>query len=347
MNNRYVFVPKNPILRHCSDSFSTVLKAQADSSTVIHCSTIVNLKTIWHLLCEVVRSQPNAKLSIFFLAVQSDYLVLLYLLKLAARLFSRNLKAYYLMHEPRLEKGRVNPIKSFIIFAHQFLFGCLADVILLPSNEAVTKAETFVNKDRIRELNLTFLSVPQATLEKNLHLLKCTWDTRKVFSMLGTASSLDKNPQGFLDFANIFNQLYPGEAEFIRGGRDRNINIHYPEEVTRFPCYLSETTKDFLFNLSHFVIVPYSISTQSGVLIEALSHGKNLIINDIPAFHKFKEFNFVMIVDFSSKASILNCIKTIQNISFDEYELCYWSAIEYFRRNHSESYLENQLSTFL
>lgn len=348
MNNQFVFIPKNPILRHCSDSFSSALRSHADSSTIIHCPTTVDFKTIRQLLRQITQSKSDDSFSIFLLAVQTDYLILLYVVKFTTGILSKQVKVYYLMHEPRLEKGRVNPLKTLIIFMHQFLFGYLADVILLPSDEAVSKAETFVRKAKICKVNLAFLSVPQAVLEKNLQLLKSSWETRKIFSMLGTASSLDKNPQGFIDFASIFHQLYPEQAQFIRGGRDRGIDIKYDEDlIVRFPSYLSDVTKEFLFHLSHFIVVPYSFSTQSGVLTEALSYGKILIVNDIPAFEQFKKFNFIISIDFNDKKSIVNCINYILAMSFSDYKLLHQSSIQYFRENHSEVYLSKTLNTFL
>jgi hypothetical protein len=347
MNNQYIFVPKNPILRHCSDSLSQALKNQSDNSTAIHCLSLTNLKIVGSLLRQVVSTQSGEQISLFFLAVQSDYLALLCFLKVFTIIFDRNINTYYLMHEPRLEKEQTNPVKSWIIFLHQFLFGYFSDVILLPSDKAVAKAETFVRKEKIRKINLTFLSIPKATLEKNLQQLKGRWEMGKTFSMLGTVSSSTKNPQGFLDFASIFNQLHPGAAEFIRGGRDRGINVHYSEEIVRFPCYLSEQTKGFLFSLSHFIIVPYFVSTQSGVIVEALSYGKILIVNDIPAFQHLRELDFVFVIDFSEKNMMLRCIHHILSMSSIEYERCYWSAIQYFQKNHSEAYLLEKIDTFL
>jgi hypothetical protein len=346
MEIQYIFVPKNPILRHCSDSFSNALNYQSNQSTKVYLLEKVDYKTIWHLTSRLVNARSDQRFSFFFLAVQSDYLVLLEWLNLVTRLLNKNLRTYYLMHEPWLKKGQAHFIKSWIIFLHQFLFAYFADIVFLPSDEAIAKA-TFVRKEKIRKINLAFLSVPSATLEKNLQQLKCSWNTCKTFSMLGTVSSLTKNPQGFSDFATLFNQRCPDKAQFIRGGRDRGIDMQYSEEVIRFPCYLSDHTKSFLFNLSHFIVVPYSISTQSGVVIEALGYGKNLILNDIPAFQDFKNLDFIFMVKFSDKDSIIQCIDRISNMSFEEYENRYWLAVEYFQQRHSESYLLENIMTVL
>jgi hypothetical protein len=345
MNNTYVFAPRNPNLRHCSNTFLYALKIQVDKSTIVHDLTSLNLKVAWHLISQIFSSKPNGRLSIFFLAVQTDYLVLLCALKLISVVLTRDLKIHYLMHEPRVGGERTkNPIRSWIILLHQILFGLLSNAVILPSQEAVSKAETYVKKDKIYQINLTFLSIPTAILEKNLLRLKSHWDN-KTFTMMGTVSSLDKNPQGFSEFATITNQLYPEKVNFIRAGRDRNIDVQYSQKIVRFPCYLSECSKQFLFDMSHFIIVPYFISTQSGVISEALSHGKILIVNDISAFQYLKGLDFVFMIDFSDKKSILTCIQDILNMSFSEYENYYWSAVKYFQLNHSEAYLSEKISS--
>lgn len=348
MSKKYIFVPANPNLRHCSDLLFSVIKSQANIDDFVYLLTKVQIKSIWILIQQVFMAKLENEMSVLFLAVQSDYLVLLIFLKLTCSLFNRQVKVYYLMHEPRLERGRISFVKSFAIFIHQFMFGYFADVILLPSDEAIAKAESFVEKSKLHKVNLTFASVSQMTLEKNLTLLKCSWRMQKTFSMLGTVSSLDKNPQGFLNFVSVFDQLYPEQAHFIRGGRDRGIQVQYDENlIIRFPSYLPDNTKRFLFGLSHFVIIPYSFSTQSGVVAEALSYGKLLILNDIPAFSYLKKYSFTFFVDFNNKDELTQCVNKLLAMSLEDFESCYWKAVDYFNANHSEEYLRNALSGFM
>jgi hypothetical protein len=341
MHHQYIFIPKNPNLRHCSDTLSSALKTQADS--IIHSLPTVNLKSAWILLHQFFKSSPPDRTAVFLLAVRSDYLVLLCLLKLATLGHRQQIQAYYLMHEPRLKRGETHPLKSGIIFLHQLLFGYLADTIMLPSDEAVAKAETFVKKTKLRKVNLTFPSVPESALNQTLQQLRWSWDHCQTFAMLGTVGTLSKNPQGFLDFAHRFQQVAPDRARFIRGGRDRNIDLQYSQEIIHFPCYLSETSKKFLFNFSHFIIIPYAISTQSGVIAEALSYGKFLIVNDIPAFQHLKGCPFAFVINFSQPGEIAACVQQIVEMKFEQYERSYWAAIDYFQRNHSEHYLVEQV----
>lgn len=351
MNIQYVFVPKNPILWHCADSFARVLAQRKsyrqDSETSVEYITEINLKNAWILTNKLLYSPSELTISLFLLAIQTDYLVLAFLLKFISKVWQKELSIYYLMHEPRLERGRANFMKLFIINAHQVLFAYIADKVMLPSPEAVYKAKAFVPTTKTQSVNLAFASIPYEILKQNLQRLKCTWNSCKRFLMLGTVSSIDKNPQGFLDFANVFCQLAPDQAQFIRAGRDRGQFVNYDEFIVRFPSYISETTKRFLLGLTHFVIVPYTISTQSGVITEALSHGKLIIVNDIPAFAHLKQFSFIFTVDFSNLDSIRDCIHRILAMNISDYEQRYWEAIQYFEQNYSEYCLSFVLDQFL
>jgi glycosyltransferase involved in cell wall biosynthesis len=337
MHHHYIFIPQNPNLSHCSDTFSAALKTQPDS--IVHALPAVNLKSAWTILKQILQSSPDDRTAIFLLAVRSDYLALLCLLKLTTLGHRQPITAYYLMHEPRLKPGETHPFKSKVIFLHQLLFGYLADTVLLPSDEAVAKAATFVEKTKIRRVNLTFPSVPEIALKQTLEQLRQSWDC-KTFAMLGT---LSKNPQGFVDFAHRFQQVAPNQARFIRGGRDRNIDLQYSQEIIQFPCYLSETSKKFLFNLSHFIIIPYAISTQSGVIAEALSYGKFVIVNNIPAFQYLKDAAFAFVIDFNQPGEIAACVQRIVEMQFEQYETGYWASVDYFQKNHSEFYLAEQV----
>lgn len=311
-------------------------KVEADD---LYYLTSVNLENSLDLAKKVVKLNSGEKIFLFFFLIQSDYLILTLILKAIAKIFSKNLKIYYMMHEPRFEKGRINPFKALLIFIYHFLFGQLADKILLPSDKALFQAKTFIKSDKLYKLNLTFLSPPESLLHQNLEQLKCSWKNHKTFSLLGRID-IDKNPQGFLDLANIIHEYYPGQARFIRGGRDRNVDVPYDEElIIRFSSFLSDSAKSFLFGLTHFVVIPYSFSTQSGVLAEALSYGKLLIINDIPAFSSLKDLNFLFLVDFNDQDAILKCIHNLFSMDICEYENRYWQAVKYFQEHHSENYL--------
>lgn len=290
----------------------------------------------------------NSKVFIFFFAPQAEYLILVFLLRVLKIVFPDHLKICYLMHEPRLEKGRVNSIKTSLVYTYQLLFSYFADKILLPSDQAVAQAKTFVQEQKIYKVNLPFNSIPKEILKDNLEQLKCCWETCKAFSMIATVSSSDKNPWGFLNFANIFNQYYSQKAQFIRAGLDRGVHVNYDENtIIRFPSYLSNSAKSFLLGLTHFVVIPYSTSTQSGVIAEALSYGKLLIVNDIPAFSYLKSFSFAFVVDFNNEGSILKCIHDLLSMDANDYESRYWKAVDYFHANHSEGYLAKTLSNIL
>ena len=131
-------------------------------------------------------------------------------------------------------------------------------------------------------------------------------------------------------------------------GRDRTSFVECDDNfIIRFPSYISEASKRFLLGLTHFVVVPYTASTQSGVITEALSHGKLIIVNDIPAFDHLKKFSFILTVDFSDPKSILACIYHILTMDISEYEQYYWEAIHYFEQHYSERCLLATLSKVL
>ncbi|MBH8563676.1 hypothetical protein I8748_16005 [Nostoc sp. CENA67] len=350
MATTYLFRPKNPMLHHCSESFYKAMTFNLNSekeADYLYYLTSVNVDNGLDIAKKIFKLNSGDTIYLFFFLIQSDYLVLTLILKAIAQIFSKDLKIYYMMHEPRFEKGRINPIKAFLIFIYHFLFGHLADKILLPSDKALFQAKTFIKPDKLYKLNLTFLSPLESLLQKNLQQLKCSWDNNKTFSLLGRID-IDKNPQGFLDLVNIINEYYPEQARFIRGGRDRNVDVPYDEElIIRFSSFLSDSAKSFLFGLTHFVVIPYSFSTQSGVLAEALSYGKLLIINDIPAFSSLKDLNFLFLVDFNNKDAILECIHKLLNMDICDYENRYWQAVKYFQEHHSETYLLKALKDIL
>jgi glycosyltransferase involved in cell wall biosynthesis len=343
-----VFVPKNPILRHCSESYYQTLRSKGIDSPETELVGETSFRVIRDLIRQLSDRSKGNSIFYFLLALQTDYLFLSFALRLFSKVFARDIKIYYLMHEPRLEPGRTHPLKAQIIYLHQFLLGQLADIILVPSAESLAKAKTFVPKQKIRQINLAFVSVPEAVLLKNWQMLQQSWEVCKVFLMMGTVSSVDKNPQGFIDFANAMNKTHPGKAQFIRAGRDRGLHVAYEQQnIIRFPSYLSETTKAFLLGLTHFVVVPYSFSTQSGVITEAMRYGKMIIVNDIPAFACFKGLDFFFFADFKDEDSILDCIDKILSLEVDQYKSRYWSAVRFFQENHSEIYLTKALNQIL
>jgi glycosyltransferase involved in cell wall biosynthesis len=345
MSRHYIVTPKNPILRHCSESFFGALNNEINVTKTLNS---VSFRDIWRIVRGAATSKPSEASSLFFLAVQSDYLLWFVWIRLLSTILRTKVNLCYLMHEPRLEKGRVSPFKSWVVLMHQVVLGYLADRVLLPSDRAVAQAKTVVAPHKIRQINLTFQSIPTAVLEQRFQQLQNQWAVCKTFAMLGTASSLDKNPQGFLEFAALFDQLYPQQAQFIRGGRDRNISVNYDEtRVIRFPSYLSETTKQFLFGLTHFVVIPYTASTQSGVITEALSHGKLIIVNDIPAFNDWKQFSFIFAVNFADPAALSTCIHQIAAMDRTDYQNRCWAAVHYFQTHHSESYLRQAIADVL
>lgn len=338
------------MLHHCSESFYKAMTPNTDSDVIsssVNYLYSVTFQETWLLIKKLVSVNREEKISVFFFLIQLDYLVLALILKAISKTFNKNLKIYYLMHEPKFEKGRISPFKAHIIFLYHLIFGYIGDKIFLPSDEALLKAKGFINNDKLYKVNLSFISPPENILQNNLAQLKFSWSQEKTFSLLGRGDR-DKNPQGFLSLSSIINKSYPEQARFIRGGRDRNVQVNYDEKlIIRFPGFISNSAKSFLLGLSHFVVIPYSFSTQSGVVTEALSYGKLLILNDIPTFSYLKDLSFVFFTDFNDESSMSKCIHDLFSMDINDYETRYWEAVRYFQENHSEAYLSKTLQETL
>ena len=223
----------------------------------------------------------------------------------------------------------------------------LADRIILSSQQALIKAESFIPKEKIVNINLVFASNDRHSLAINLDDLKQSWDKLKTISLIGIAAK-DKNPQGFMSLANIANTEYPHKARFIRAGRDKDVKLDYDREnIIQFPGYITNTAKAFLLSLTHVMVIPYNFSTQSGVIIEAMSYGKIIIVNDIPSFSPFKGLKFVWTIDFNSSAQISNCLDRLFSMTADEYAQCCLAAIAYFECNYSKQYLAEKLDDLM
>jgi hypothetical protein len=338
----HLFRPKNPMLHHCSESFYKAMTANTDSDVTSYSVNYlysVTFEETWLLIKKLLSVNREEKISVFFFLIQLDYLLLALILKTISQIFNKNLKIYYLMHEPKFEKGRISPLKAYIVFLYHLIFGYIGDKIFLPSDEALLKAKSFIKNEKLYKVNLSFISPPENILQKNVAQLKFTWDQEKTFSLLGRGDR-DKNPQGFLSLSTIINKHYPAQARFIRGGRDRNVQVNYDEKlIIRFPGFISNSAKSLLLGLSHFIVIPYSFSTQSGVVTEALSYGKLLIINDIPTFSYLKGLSFAFFTDFNDESSMSKCIDDLFSMDINDYEARYWEAVQYFQENHSEAYL--------
>lgn len=350
MHTLYLFRPKNPRVHHCSESFYKAITLNTDCDVISYSVNYlysVTLQESWLLIKQLVSLKKEEKISVFFFLIQLDYLVLALILKNISKFLNKNLEISYLMHEPKFEKGRINPFKAYLVFLYHLAFGYIGDKILLPSNEAFLKAKDFVNHDKLYKINLSFISIPEDILKKRIAQLKFSWGDEKTFLLLGRTAK-DKNPQGFLSLANMINKNYPEQARFIRAGSERNVQVNYDEKlIIRFPGFISNSAKSFLLGLSHFVVIPYSFSTQSGVVAEALSYGKLLIINDIPTFSYLKGLSFVFVIDFNNESSMSKCIHDLFSMDINDYETRYWEAVKYFQENHSQAYLSKTLQETL
>jgi glycosyltransferase involved in cell wall biosynthesis len=345
MKYSYFVDPKNPNLRHCSDSFIDASSLRHDREhTKIERIKPLNITTSTYLIKQIIATKKKGDLiSIFLFATQPDYILLLAIVRTLNLILRRDIKIYHLMHEPRYERGRASAKTSLLLYCSNWMMSRLADRIILSSQQALIKAESFIPKEKIVNINLVFASKDRRSLALNLDDLKQSWSKLKTISLIGIAAK-DKNPEGFMSLANIANIEYPHKARFIRAGRDKDVKLDYDREnIIQFPGYITHAAKAFLLSLTHVMVIPYNFSTQSGVIIEAMSYGKLIIVNDIPSFSPFKGLKFVWTIDFNSSEQIANCLDRIFSMTADEYEQCCLAAIEYFECNYSKQYLAERL----
>jgi hypothetical protein len=343
METRYLINPKNPNLHPFPRTFHAAFQSLGVSR-----SKIVPSNDIMVMVKEVLFGSSLGSTIIYFFSTQPAYFPLIILLRCIAFIKRTHLVIYHQMHEPWYERGRAPLKATFFGYLFNFLMSRVVDRVILPSNQALKKAQSFIPNNKLRVLNLTFddFSTPE-TLGKNLSSLKDSWQSNRVISLIGGASS-DRNPEGFLRMSRIAHGFYPEIFRFIRAGRDTKVSLNYSKSgVIAFHGYISEDSKEFLLSLTHFIAIPYHFSTQSAVLPEALGNGKLVILNDIPAFSHLSEEDFAFIVDFNNESELTACIDKIKNMSMQEYEFRSQHAIDYFNRNHSIQYLMNNIHLVL
>ena len=346
--NPYILIPSNPNLRHCSSTFLHVLNdIKEENNAVIQplVSSTNSLFNLFNLLVELYKSNSNVAILIFLFAIDPIYIPLLVYCKILNLCINKKIRIYYMMHEPKYERGRINPCKAFLVFLYNLYFSSNADFIIIASKDALARAKKFVSQKKILMISLTHPSNSRNKLISNLSVLSFTWDRLKQFSLIGRAS-LDKNPMGFINLAELASAKFLGSSNFIRAGKDY-FPISYPKSIIHFPGYIQSSSKDFLYSLTHIIVIPYKYSTQSGVIPEALSYGKILIVNDIPAFSYLRGLNFVFTVDFDCKHSLVSCLEEIFSLGQEDYQSRCLAAIEYFEENHSEAYLKRELERVL
>jgi glycosyltransferase involved in cell wall biosynthesis len=344
MDLHYLIEPKNPNLSHFPNSFENALDSLRERYSNIAYKRVKNLTSLIDLYRKVVSLDLNSQLYVYLFSTQPEYIFFLMILRSYCVILKKNLVVLHQMHEPWYEKGRASYKQRCLVYGTNWMMSRLSDKIIVPSEQALLKAKRFVPVRKLHQINLTFLNHSSVDiLKNNVQLLKSSWRSSKVISLIG-GTGPDRNPEGFLSLAKIANEKYVGSFSYIRGGRDKKVVINYKEfGITDFSGYITESAKQFLLLHTHFIAVPYAFSTQSAVVAEVLSHGKLLIVNDIPAFRYLKGHEFAHVINFNNPDEILECLDKIQAMDEEDYERCYFLALDYFQKNHSSEYLAEQL----
>jgi hypothetical protein len=345
MHYKYLVNPKNPNIHSFVISYyDAFTDGNLVSETQVEKVRKLNIRSVLDILNKIRKLRVEDKISVMFFATQPEYVPILGLLKLIASVLSKNLYLLHLMHEPRYEQGRTSKLTSFLVYSLNWSIAKLSDRVIVPSSEGIKKAQTFIESSKLCQINLTFKANKEQDLLKYLQDLKFRWDSEKTFSLIGIAAP-DRNPHGFIQLAHQINERYPYSAKFIRAGQDKNVIVDYQSEgIITFPGYITNEAKSYLTSLSHFVVIPYLFSTNSAVIPESLSYGKLLIVNDIPVFSYLKNQSFAFVIDFSDRIQMLECINKIFSLTVEEYESSSLAAIDFFKNQHSQSYLTNKLN---
>jgi glycosyltransferase involved in cell wall biosynthesis len=348
MNYIYLIIPRNPNLNHSPDTFEVGMIAELERELVkVEQFNRLDFKSSLSLIKKSNKLNTKDKISVFLFSTQPEYILALITLRCWSFFSQREVRMYQQMHEPKYEKGRATLKISLLVYWINFIISRLCDRIILSSEQAEKKAEDFIAKDKIVRVNLTFISNDRKVLVKNIAELKQSWDNLKTFSSFGIGAK-DKNIEGFISLANLVKSRYSGRIQCIRAGWDKDIKLDYnKEQIVHFPGYIPNSAKKLLLSLSHAIVIPYQFSTQSGVVIEALSHGKIVIANDITAFSHLKGLKSVFIIDFNDREQISNCLKELMSMTSDKYEECCWDSINYFNTNHSTEYLQGRLNQLI
>lgn len=339
MNARYFVKSKNPNLHYFPVSFYEAFKEVSHEEL-----RILDKTDTLTILRRLLTINSKDTFNLFLFSTQPDYIVLLLISKFLAKISKKRLRVYHQMHEPWYEQGRASRRTTFLGYISNVMMSRLSDKTILPSSCSMEKAKTFIREDKRVQLNLTFLiSKSFDELSKRLSNLESSWQSAKTFALIG-GTGPDRNPEGFLALSAIAYSIYPNTTRFIRAGRDHNTSLDYAKTgVLAFPGYIPENTKNFLLDLTHFIVVPYKFSTQSAVIPESLSLGKLLILNNIPSFHYLKDECFAFLVDFNNQDEIRTCLLTIQSMTIEDYRERYWAAIGYFEKYHSNEYLSKNI----
>lgn len=348
METYLLIKPKNLNLYNFPLSFSIAIKQFRGDKVVFLVNKESIISHLLQILIKLNLTTPSNQCHLFLFATQPGYVVLLIICRIWAALTRKDLIIYLQMHEPWYEPGRANTLTRLLLISLNFILSRLSHKIILPSEQSLAKAKLFVNKNKLFKINLTFpFEIDENKIKKDLDNLKLCWISTKTISLFG-GTGADRNPEGFLRLASISQAIYKDDIRFIRAGVDKKITIDYKTNgIIDFVSYISEAAKDFLISLTHIVVVPYSFSTQSAVIPEALSQGKLLIVNDIPAFSYLRNKLFAFIINFNNETEIFECLNTIQSLDAEEYEYRCRLAIAYFQEHHSQKYLSKNISTLL
>jgi hypothetical protein len=159
MNYRYLINPKNTNLHPFVDSylyaFNNKINANKYQTEKIK---RLDIKSFLHILSMMVKIKDGSKITVMFFATQIEYIPILSLLRFISNILAKDLNLIHLMHEPRYEKGRTSQHISSLNYILNWIISRLVNKVILPSEEGMSKAQTFIKSSKLYQINLAFKS---------------------------------------------------------------------------------------------------------------------------------------------------------------------------------------------
>lgn len=318
--------------------FESPIKFKNSQLSLTKVLDIFNIQKIYYILKKLKYTTDN-DINIFVFAPELNYVILF----VYVRLFLKNVKIWYLMHEPNAIDRKV--LKGYMVHFYNLFVLKFSHKIILASRHGHEMAKkTFGNNPKMIFINLVFSS--KGDFIKNSQSEQEQIFSENTFLYYGT-SSYGKRPdrvnliaEKLLSFENDISY------QIIRAGRDKDI-INYMSNVEVIAKYLTKDEINKLLKKAKYIVLPYDFIVQSGIIVEALSYGKLIIASNITGFNQYSNCEAVFLINFENEEQIHNQLTYLLGMTFDEYHRKVEFARQYFNDNHSYSYLRNELKQYL
>ncbi len=348
-----ILYPNNTSLREHAIAFedcvaTDVEKINFESQVIFHNSNIsfkkildiLNIKKIIYIINKIDSIvEKSNEINLFTFAPELNYLLLFICIKLKFK----NVKIWYLMHEPNSIERKV--LKGYIVHIYNLIIFQLCDKIILASENAYNGAKKiFSNTSKMIIINLVFSSKPVVKSIEENRIVNNNKDNKYLYYGTG---SYGKRPDRLNIVADILMEKFSNkEYKIVRAGKDI-FKVNYRTNILVFSEYLEKSKIEELISNCKIIVLPYDFIVQSGIIVEALYHGKLVLASRIDGFMQYQSCESVFLVDFEDIISVEKKLHYLMNLTLDEYRLKVDLGQIFFTENHSYSYLRDRLNYFL